>query len=385
MLTVRSVPLDILVHLVQHSEFRLLAAWRRTSTRLYRAVGAHLENRYHACLRPFVHDVPGLSRLLVQHGAVVSGSVALRYFLPRATWVPNDMDIYVPDSEYEAFVTSVTDPHGLRFSLFPNHRPWEVVASPATTASTDAVTAGDDDQTSPPRTNDEVASSASIESHIPSSHPGIREVRKFYSSTDCRIDVIRAPTNNPVLAIKQFWSPLLMNFLRPDACMCGFPLTTLEGIGALKASMSRRDAIAAAKYIARGFTLAVNSPLHDDDYWEDAFFGSRSALAMPYRRHPTDSKPPFPVVHTDRGWAFPASWPRAVGEYTYQDCTRPTILTSFRPLAVRPRISPCCRRVVLRLKAWLVLSHATLQYIHNIVFAPPSLSHLLRFIERNLL
>ncbi|TFK80735.1 hypothetical protein K466DRAFT_453823, partial [Polyporus arcularius HHB13444] len=57
---------------------------------------------------------------------------------------------------------------------------------------------------------------------------------KFYSSTDCRIDVICAPSNNPTFALKQFWSPLLMNFLRPDDCMCGFPATTLEGSGALK-------------------------------------------------------------------------------------------------------------------------------------------------------
>ncbi|RDX47460.1 hypothetical protein OH76DRAFT_1297393, partial [Lentinus brumalis] len=140
--------------------------------------------------------------LLLKHGAIVSGSVALRYFLPRAVWEPNDLDIYVPEAQYDEF----HDLHPTDFND-PIHAP---------DASNDSVS-GD-----------------SNSSDLPSSHAGIREVRKFYTPSDRRVDVISVPSNNPVDALKHFWSPLVANFLRPDMAACGSPRTTLDGIGILK-------------------------------------------------------------------------------------------------------------------------------------------------------
>ncbi|KAI0688617.1 hypothetical protein C8T65DRAFT_520797, partial [Cerioporus squamosus] len=150
--------------------------------------------------------------LLMRHGGVVSGSVALRYFLPRTLWEPNDIDIYVPESHFEDFVRAATDPRQLNFTLFPHHRPWQTLDSRESTASVDA----------------------SDDSFKPSTHVGIREVRQFYTTTDRRVDVISVPSNNPVVALKHFWSSLVTNFLRPNMASCGFPLTTLDGVGVLK-------------------------------------------------------------------------------------------------------------------------------------------------------
>ncbi|KAI0697948.1 hypothetical protein C8T65DRAFT_551696, partial [Cerioporus squamosus] len=129
---------------------------------------------------------------LLRHGAIVSGSVALHYFLPRALWEPNDIDIYVAESRFEDFIREVTDP------------------------------APDSD------------SQASDDSVLPSGHAGIREVRQFYTLAGRRVDIISVPSTNPVAALKQFWSSLVTNFIRPDMAACGFPLTTLDGLAILK-------------------------------------------------------------------------------------------------------------------------------------------------------
>ncbi|TFK81331.1 hypothetical protein K466DRAFT_440812, partial [Polyporus arcularius HHB13444] len=149
--------------------------------------------------------------LLIRYGGVVSGSAALRYFLPRAVWEPNDLDIYIPEAQFEDFVLAVTDRKRLDFTLFPRHGPWTLLESRGTTTSV-----------GPPPT-------ASVEGHV-----GIREVRKFYTPRDRRVDIISVPSHNPVTALKGFWSSLVTNFLRPDMAACGSPRTTLEGVGILK-------------------------------------------------------------------------------------------------------------------------------------------------------
>ncbi len=90
-----------------------------------------------------------------------------------------------------------------------------------------------------------------------------------------------------------------MNFLRPDGCMCRFPVTTLEGSGALEVFMLRGDAMAVAKYVSCGVTLAVDTPVYGDKSWEHSFFGSPTALVMSYSHRLSNAQPPFPVLRTD--------------------------------------------------------------------------------------
>ncbi|TFK90043.1 hypothetical protein K466DRAFT_468577, partial [Polyporus arcularius HHB13444] len=143
--------------------------------------------------------------------AVVSGSVALRFFLPDEMWSPGDMDIYVPDLTYDQFIAAVTDMYRLRFTPIPRKK-----RPPAgDDMDVDALPPGD----------------AFLP---PSMSADVIEVRQFITRTGKRVDVIRAPGNNPTVAINRFWSSLVMNFLRPDVCVSGYPSTTLARVGMLK-------------------------------------------------------------------------------------------------------------------------------------------------------
>ncbi len=307
-LTTDSLTLDILVTLVEHSEFRLLASWRGTCKNLHRAVASHLRSRYVRCLRPFLTDLALFDELLIRHGAIVSGSVALQFFLPRSTWQPGDLDIYVPESQFDAFINAVTARRGLDFTLFPHRRPWDTVSSRETTVSPDDRPSDDGLPSLALDDSPDDESDLTDDFHVPSSHNGIREVRQFYTPTDRRVDIISVPSTNPVRGLKQFWASLVMNFIRPDLCVCGFPATTLEGVGILKPILTARDMKAAEKYVGRGFILADNPVLHPDAYWDTPFFGARNALVTSFGPNVAAKRSASPLVRTDRGWALLSSW-----------------------------------------------------------------------------
>ncbi|RDX51348.1 hypothetical protein OH76DRAFT_1321485, partial [Lentinus brumalis] len=179
------VPDDALVELIKRCDFHLLAVWRRTCHAFFVVVATHLRDRYEDSIHPFVPDVRRFDQILKTYGAVVSGSVALKFFLPNAEWEPNDLDIYVPESNYEEFINAVTDPDGPDFTISPHRRLWEATNSSGSAAATE------------------------------------------------RVDVICGYSDNPILAVNQFWASLVMNFMRSDVAVCGFPDFTLNNIGLL--------------------------------------------------------------------------------------------------------------------------------------------------------
>ena len=105
--------MDVIACIMEFSEFVMLARWRTVSHTCYRLVACCLRNRYNSLVSRFVPDVFLFNSLLFCHGAIVSGSVALRFFLPNARWKPTDLDIYVPYTHLAAFVEAITDPSGL--------------------------------------------------------------------------------------------------------------------------------------------------------------------------------------------------------------------------------------------------------------------------------
>ncbi|TFK79344.1 hypothetical protein K466DRAFT_438712, partial [Polyporus arcularius HHB13444] len=127
--------------------------------------------------------------VLQRHAAIISGSTALYYFMPDISWYPNDLDIYVPDCNWS-----------------------------------DADTEYERD--APP--------SNKLTNRVVNTSTGLRSVRRFYTSSGRRIDVIRSPSNNAITPLRFFWSSAVMNFISPDACFCGFPRATLVRRGALK-------------------------------------------------------------------------------------------------------------------------------------------------------
>ncbi|KAI0708386.1 hypothetical protein C8Q76DRAFT_583424, partial [Earliella scabrosa] len=132
--------------------------------------------------------------LLTKHEAIISGSVALQFFLEDEKWIPGDLDIYVPDTTFPDFINAVEDPCGLNFTRRP------------------------------PETDG---------SHV-NGENGIRVVRCYTSATGRKVDVIRSIVHSPVTPLRHFWSTLVTNFIFPDGCACGFPHATMSRRGLIK-------------------------------------------------------------------------------------------------------------------------------------------------------
>ena len=79
-----------------------------------------------------------------------------------------------------------------------------------------------------------------------------------------RIDVIEPSTACPLLAITQFWTTLLMNYITPDGVCVLYPCLTFAGVGLINPSSLNTDGIPGArvttlmtKYIQREFQFAL--------------------------------------------------------------------------------------------------------------------------------
>ncbi|KAI0723577.1 hypothetical protein C8Q76DRAFT_691966 [Earliella scabrosa] len=231
-----------------------------------------LRKRFDAAISPFVLDARPLTALLTKHEAVISGSVALQFFLEDETWQPGDLDIYVPDTTFTEFIAAVENPRGLNFSR----------CDPEDEAS------------------------------HPDGENGIRAVRRYTSATGRKVDVIRSVVHSPVTPLRYFWSTLVTNFISPDSCACGFPHATLSRRGLIKdGPTTAKDRLAIRKYVDRGFDLSEDSwrqAIMDGSLWDYLYFGDTDALVIDFRRHVHDEPPRLPITKTRRGWRLVAPY-----------------------------------------------------------------------------
>lgn len=117
-----SLSLEALASIISFSDWKTIAAWRATSRTSFRQVALHLRRRYHDHIRPFVTDVCTFDDTLRSHGGVISGTVALHFFVPDITWSPREMDIYIPFNSYRSFLSTITNPDGLGWVRVPGFR-----------------------------------------------------------------------------------------------------------------------------------------------------------------------------------------------------------------------------------------------------------------------
>ena len=202
---------DILVVIIKNSDVLTLGTWRYTCRGFYTVVGTVLRKRYESCIQPFVLDVNHFDNIVRACGAVISGSVALQFFLHDDPWHPSDLDIYLPDRTFDSFVNMVDKDPKVGFQILPNSE-------------------------QPQR------GSAAL------GYQGIRNVYRFRTKTDRFVDVIRSSMNSPVTPLHAFWSTLVMNFVTPDGCVCGFPEGTLNRQGIVRGTLTtERDQSAVTK------------------------------------------------------------------------------------------------------------------------------------------
>ena len=210
-------------------------------------------------------------------GGVISGSVALHYFLYDDTWSAGDLDIYLPDRMFDTFVAVVDNDPKIGFQLLPNSD------QPQRRSSTPGFR-------------------------------GIRDIYRFRTKTNLHVDVIRSSMNSPITPIHAFWSTLVMNFLTPDGCACGFPRGTLQRQGIIRGILrTDNDHAAVAKYEGRGFHLSGgpwSRSLSDPATWDVDYFGDTDALILTFRLRLDEHVPPLPVIHSKRGWRIKHPYPR---------------------------------------------------------------------------
>ncbi|KAI0715420.1 hypothetical protein C8Q76DRAFT_693192 [Earliella scabrosa] len=252
-----SVPVDVVVHIIWKSDFLLLLEWRKTCKAFFSVVTAVFYHRFEVAIKPFVGPRTSvLSDLIRRTGSVVSGSVALQFFVQDPAWQPKDLDIYVPDNVYEQFIdTAVPD---LLFQSTPDARP------------------------SGPPPIDHLAN-------------GIKEITTFTTTTGKRVDVIRSPVNNPIFPLQFYWTTLVMNVITPDGCVCGYPLHTFQGKGIVRGGLlTEKEHAAISKYERRGFTFTQREwwqIMEGPANWTMDYFGDVTAKGLIFRRTTQDVYP----------------------------------------------------------------------------------------------
>ena len=106
---------DIVWLLVSFCDFCTALSWHLTSRRNFTITASVLRARYRDLVRPFVPNVDAFSEALRRHGAVISGSTALYFFIPCSSWFPNDLDVYVSYDEFPALVRTLEEDPALQF------------------------------------------------------------------------------------------------------------------------------------------------------------------------------------------------------------------------------------------------------------------------------
>ena len=230
-------------------------------------------------MKPFVSNIDAFSDALRRHGAVISGSAALYYFVPCNTWRPNDMDLYVSYDQFPAFVNALENDPALQFQPLPPAAGY----TPPTSISLD-----------------------------------IAEIKKMTTPSQRVVDVIRSRRSTPISPLVQFWTSLLVNFITPDACVSTFPRMVFKGRGYVKEfGMTNRDQEAMRKYMARDFRPGEKFAFvpelwgtwKDPSYWQRDYFSDDRALVIDFRRRVQDSMPCLPIRPSSDGWKLIVPFP----------------------------------------------------------------------------
>ncbi len=298
-----------------------------------------------AYVRPFVTNVGTFDNVLRVCGAIISGPTALHFFLPDASWSPCELDIYVPASTYKRFVRAVIHPDGLRWkralrlghthgvslSTHPDRFNDDELGGDSQAESDELpihlqpLPHEDADEEHGPdnsRTNSPESETERTALHVQLEHVmiprgptvvwghGFRTSRTFVTPSGLYVNVVSSPSNNPITPLRFFWSSLMMNFITPDACVCGYPSATLLRLGTLgidESSLQQR--IILERYRARGFNFADGEALRNAlDMWDSVFFGQLKLLAMDFRDTIDAPRRRIPILCTVRGWLADREW-----------------------------------------------------------------------------
>ena len=352
------LPVEIIVTIIEVSDWQSLSLWRATCRSLFTVVGILLRRRYDSYLKPFTSDVSAFDELLDRHRGIISGSTALHFFVPDLDWIPRELDVYVPANTYKPFVRALADTNGLGWTRIPIRKRKRArpilpssISSLADEDSLDEYQSDENimcDELPPPRrervarddsifdeaphikhlddndTDDDTYPDTNQDDHVVSyiqmEHynryrpvmihgTGYRAIRSFRTTTGRRVNVVGSHTNTPITPLRSFWATISMNFLTPRGAVCGFPSTTPRRVGALKrGKLTDRESHSCSIYQKRGFTFESADAGEALGFWDVLFFGELQVLVADFRTQYDQPRCPLPIKRTIRGWLPDETW-----------------------------------------------------------------------------
>ncbi|EIW51423.1 uncharacterized protein TRAVEDRAFT_107629, partial [Trametes versicolor FP-101664 SS1] len=142
--------------------------------------------------------------VLREYRAVVSGSVALHFFLSDESWVPGDIDIYVPDAVFDAMCERLLTDDALGCHAASR----QYLLGRRVERMVDVLDTG--------------------------MRYAVKDVVRLITRTGRGLDLVRSRTSSAVSPLLDFWSTLVRNFLTPDLCVCAHPDATFRRQAILK-------------------------------------------------------------------------------------------------------------------------------------------------------
>ncbi len=333
------------------SDWKTIVVWRTTSRTMFKTVALFLRRRYEAYVRPYARDINLFDRLIRTHGAIISGPVALHFFLPGSFRIPHHIDLYLPADAFKPFVRLLSKRGGLDWRYVPRRkaagtptqpydnmddclegerilfdeqaRPRKSAAEPEHGNSTSPdshprygftdESSDDDDRDLTTAEEDRTELFRELEHYDPNQPSiawgkGFRAMRMYRTPSGRRVNVICSRSRSPVSPLRFFWSSIMMNFITPDSCVCGFPSATLARAGTLKLEPPRdQNRAVRTRYEEHGFSFH-ESLRRTLDVWDYVFFGEQRLLAIKFHGDIAATPTSMPIRQTSRGWLTDVDW-----------------------------------------------------------------------------
>ncbi len=341
---------ETILMILQVCDWKTVVVWQCTSRAMFKIVALFVRRRYELHVQPYVTDILAFDKLLRAHGAIISGPTALHFFIPGSFRTPRHLDLYLPATTFQSFVRIIAEPTGLNWKYVPRRvakryptQPYDdmndyvseetprhrghIRAAAADARLVEEADGSDSDlrhgfanessddcvTEASPSDTDRSELYCELEQYNPHRPSivygkGFRAMRTFRTTTGRRVNVISSRSRNPITPLRFFWSSLMMNFITPDSCLCGFPSATLVHRGTLKLEPPGGwERAVRRRYESRGFTF--DGSLRDAlDMWDYMFFGEQNLLALDFRNDFAEPRALMPLRTTVRGWLPDPEW-----------------------------------------------------------------------------
>lgn len=223
-------PLELVYEIFSYCDVADLVLLGSTSHSYAICARKYLKFQMNVSIRRTFVDVEAFHQMLHSCDVVVSGSTALHILLPAktTTWIPADLDIYVPFIHFR-YMAMLLEQQG--FQLFQD---WRVNSNPYLFSS-------------------------------------IHSIVSFANRIHC-VDVIVSQTDMAICPVLQFHSMAVMNFFGVDHIFCAYPALTFQFLSRVNpgplyfGQFHSHNFSALWKYAHRGFQYTSCDSGHGSKY-----------------------------------------------------------------------------------------------------------------------